>query len=189
VKQAGDSVKADHPGNFGRAPARRRRYNHRSFDGSDFGPGVGMRAVVQRVSRAAVVIDGETVGAVGRGLLVLLGVAPDDKPDNARWLAEKIAGLRIFADEAGKMNRDVAEVGGGVLVVSQFTLYGDCRKGRRPSFIGAAPPEIAVPLYEEFVNAMRALGLPVATGRFGAMMGVELVNDGPVTLILDTRDV
>jgi D-aminoacyl-tRNA deacylase len=148
-----------------------------------------MRAVLQRVSRAAVVIDGETVGAIERGLLVLLGVAPADTPDEAQWLAEKAAGLRIFRDEAGKMNLSVADIGGGVLVVSQFTLYGDCRKGRRPSFLDAAPPEVAVPLYEAFVNALRALGLPVATGRFGAMMQVELINDGPVTLILDTKEV
>jgi D-tyrosyl-tRNA(Tyr) deacylase len=148
-----------------------------------------MRAVLQRVSRAAVVIDGETVGAIERGLLVLLGVAPADTPAEANWLAEKIAGLRIFNDEAGKMNLSVADVGGAVLVVSQFTLHGDCRKGRRPSFLGAAPPEIAVPLYEAFINALRALGLPLATGRFGAMMQVELINDGPVTLILDTKDV
>ena len=148
-----------------------------------------MRAVLQRVSRATVVIDGETVGAIPRGLLVLLGVAEADTEKEARWLAEKVAGLRVFNDEAGKMNLGVAEVGGGVLVVSQFTLYGDCRKGRRPSFIAAAPPEVAVPLYEAFVNALRALGLPVATGRFGAMMQVELVNDGPVTLILDTKEV
>lgn len=148
-----------------------------------------MRAVLQRVRRAAVVIEGETVGVIERGLLVLLGVAPADTEKEARWLAEKVAGLRVFNDEAGKMNLGVAEVGGGVLVVSQFTLYGDCRKGRRPSFIGAAPPEIAVPLYEAFVNALRSLGLPVATGRFGAMMRVELINEGPVTLILDTKDV
>ena len=148
-----------------------------------------MRAVLQRVSRATVVIDGETVGAIPRGLLVLLGVAEADTEKEARWLAEKVAGLRVFNDEAGKMNLGVAEVGGGVLVVSQFTLYGDCRKGRRPSFIAAAPPEVAVPLYEAFVNALRALGLPVATGRFGAMMQVELVNDGPVTLILDMKEI
>jgi D-aminoacyl-tRNA deacylase len=148
-----------------------------------------MRAVLQRVSRAAVVIDGETVGAIERGLLVLLGVAPADTMAEAQWLAEKAAGLRIFRDEAGKMNLSVADIGGGVLVVSQFTLYGDCRKGRRPSFLDAAPPEVAVPLYEAFVNALRALGLPVATGRFGAMMQVELINDGPVTLILDTKEV
>jgi D-aminoacyl-tRNA deacylase len=146
-----------------------------------------MRAVVQRVRRAAVVIDGETVAAIARGLLILLGVAPDDSPDEARWLADKLAGLRIFKDEADKMNLSVADVGGSLLVVSQFTLYGDCRKGRRPSFLGAAAPEIAVPLYETFVKALRSLGLPVETGRFGAMMQVELVNDGPVTLILDTK--
>ena len=147
-----------------------------------------MRAVLQRVSRAAVVIDGETAGAIERGLLVLLGVAPTDTPADAQWLAEKIASLRIFNDEADKMNLSVADVGGAVLVVSQFTLYGDCRKGRRPSFIGAAPPEVAVPLYEVFINALRSLGLPTATGRFGAMMQVELINEGPVTLILDTTE-
>jgi D-tyrosyl-tRNA(Tyr) deacylase len=145
-----------------------------------------MRAVLQRVSRARVVVADETVGAVERGLLVLLGVAPADTAADATWLADKTVGLRIFADDEGKMNRSVAEVGGAVLVVSQFTLYGDCRKGRRPSFIEAAPPEHAVPLYEAFVAAVRAHGVPAATGRFGAMMQVELVNDGPVTLILDT---
>lgn len=147
-----------------------------------------MRAVVQRVRRAAVVIDGETVAAIQHGLLVLLGVTATDSAADGQWLAEKLSGLRIFNDEAGKMNRSVADVGGAVLVVSQFTLYGDCRKGRRPSFLGAAPPEIAVPLYEAFVQALRALGLPVETGHFGAMMQVELVNDGPVTLILDTKE-
>jgi D-tyrosyl-tRNA(Tyr) deacylase len=147
-----------------------------------------MRAVVQRVSRGAVVIDGETVGAIERGLLVLLGVATTDTLDESRWLADKVAGLRIFNDEAGKMNLSVADVGGAVLVVSQFTLHSDCRKGRRPSFLGAAAPELAVPLYEAFVNALRSLGLPVETGRFGAMMQVELINDGPVTLILDTKE-
>ncbi len=145
-----------------------------------------MRAVVQRVARARVVIDGEAVGEVGTGLLVLLGVTHDDTADAAAWLADKVVGLRIFNDDDGKMNRAVADVGGGVLVVSQFTLYGDCRKGRRPSFIGAARPEVAVPLYEAFVNAVRALGIPTATGRFGAMMQVELVNDGPVTLVIDS---
>jgi D-tyrosyl-tRNA(Tyr) deacylase len=145
-----------------------------------------MRAVVQRVSRAGVRVGGEEVGAVGTGLLVLLGVAPGDTEDGARWLADKVVGLRIFPDGEGKMNRDVAEAGGGVLVVSQFTLYGDCRKGRRPSFVGAAPPEVAEPLYEVFVAAVRANGVPAATGRFGAMMQVELVNDGPVTLIVET---
>jgi D-tyrosyl-tRNA(Tyr) deacylase len=145
-----------------------------------------MRAVVQRVREARVRIGGEVVGEVGRGLLVLLGVAPGDTADGARWLADKVVGLRIFADADDKMNLGVADVGGGVLVVSQFTLYGDCRKGRRPSFVGAAPPEVAVPLYEEFVRAVRAQGVPAETGRFGAMMAVELVNDGPVTLIVDS---
>ena len=146
-----------------------------------------MRAVVQRVRRAKVVIDGETAGEIGQGLLVLLGVTHADTKEQGHWLAEKIAGLRIFNDDDGKMNRDVAEIGGGILVVSQFTLYGDSKKGRRPSFVDAAPPEIAVPLYEGFVNAIKALGIPTATGRFGAMMQVELVNDGPVTLIVDSK--
>ena len=144
-----------------------------------------MRAVVQRVSRAGVTIDGEVVGAMGCGLLVLLGVAPTDTEAEARWLADKVVGLRIFPDADGKMNRDVVEAGGVVLAVSQFTLYGDCRKGRRPSFAGAAAPDLAEPLYEAFVAAIRTHGVPVATGRFGAMMQVELVNDGPVTLLLD----
>ncbi len=146
-----------------------------------------MRAVAQRVRRAQVVIAGEVAGAIGPGLLVLLGVAPQDTPAEAKWLAEKLVGLRIFGDAEGKMNRDLAEVGGAMLVVSQFTLYGDCRKGRRPSFIGAASPEIAIPLYEAFVNEVQALGIPIATGRFGADMQVELVNDGPVTLIVDSK--
>jgi D-aminoacyl-tRNA deacylase len=146
-----------------------------------------MRAVVQRVRRARVEIAGETAGAIDTGLLVLLGVTHADTEEQGRWLAEKIVGLRIFGDAEGKMNRDVAEVGGAVLVVSQFTLYGDCRKGRRPSFIDAAPPASAVPLYEAFINAIRALGVPVATGRFGADMQVELVNDGPVTLIVESK--
>ena len=145
-----------------------------------------MRAVIQRVTSARVVIGDEVAGAIDRGLLVLLGVAPTDTPDDATWLADKIVGLRIFNDAEGKMNLGVQEVGGAVLVVSQFTLYGDCRKGRRPSFIGAAGPDVAVPLYEAFVNAVRARGMLVQTGRFGAMMRVELVNDGPVTLIVDT---
>lgn len=145
-----------------------------------------MRAVIQRVTQARVVIGDEVAGAIEHGLLVLLGVAPTDTLAQATWLADKIVGLRLFNDAEEKMNRSVQEVGGAVLVVSQFTLYGDCRKGRRPSFIGAASPELAVPLYEAFVNAVRAHGLPVATGRFGAMMRVELVNDGPVTLIVDT---
>jgi D-tyrosyl-tRNA(Tyr) deacylase len=146
-----------------------------------------MRAVLQRVTEARVQIEREVVGEIGRGLLVLLGVTATDTPEQARWLADKVVGLRIFGDDAGKMNRDVTEVGGGVLVVSQFTLYGDCRKGRRPSFIEAAPPEIAIPLYEAFIAAVQAQGVPTATGRFGKMMQVELVNDGPVTLIVDTK--
>src|SRR5438067_1581357 len=146
-----------------------------------------MRVVIQRVSRARVTVGGEVVGEVGRGLLVLLGVTHGDTIEGARRLAEKTVGLRVFADDEGKMNRGVADVGGGVLVVSQFTLYGDAAKGRRPSFVAAAPPEVAVPLYEAFVDAVRALGVPVATGRFGAMMDVELVNQGPVTLIVDSK--
>jgi D-tyrosyl-tRNA(Tyr) deacylase len=145
-----------------------------------------MRAVVQRVARAGVTVGAETTGSIGRGLLVLLGVAPTDKAAEAQWLAEKIVSMRVFNDDDGKMNCGVAEVGGAVLVVSQFTLYGDCRKGRRPSFVGAAAPELAEPLYEAFVNAVRAQGVPTATGRFGAMMQVELVNDGPVTLLIET---
>jgi D-tyrosyl-tRNA(Tyr) deacylase len=144
-----------------------------------------MRAVVQRVTRASVAIDGTIVGRIDRGLLVLLGVTHADTPEAAAWLADKIVGLRIFNDADGKMNLDLAEVGGAVLVVSQFTLYGDCQKGRRPSFITAARPEIAIPLYEAFVNAIKALGVPVATGQFGADMQVELVNDGPVTLVME----
>ena len=144
-----------------------------------------MRAVLQRVRRARVLVEGDAVGAIEGGLLVLLGVAPTDSADQVRWMADKVVGLRIFADEDGKMNRDVREAGGAVLVVSQFTLLGDCKKGRRPSFLGAAGPEVAVPLYEAFVAAVRAHGVRVETGRFGADMQVELVNDGPVTLILD----
>src|SRR5437868_4347717 len=146
-----------------------------------------MRVVVQRVRRARVTVGDEVVGEIGPGLLVLLGVTHSDTIDNARWLAEKTVGLRIFADDEGKMNRSVADVGEGVLVVSQFTLYGDCSKGKRPSFITAAPPEIAIPLYEGFVDAVRALGVAAATGRFGAMMDVELINAGPVTLILESK--
>lgn len=146
-----------------------------------------MRAVVQRVSQARVRIDGAVVGEIGRGLLVLLGVTGSDTPEQARWLAEKIVGLRIFADAEEKMNLSVADVQGGALIVSQFTLYGDCSKGRRPSFIDAAPPETAIPLYEKFIEAVKAQGVPVASGRFGAMMQVELINDGPVTLIIDSK--
>jgi D-tyrosyl-tRNA(Tyr) deacylase len=146
-----------------------------------------MRAVVQRVSGAQVTVDGETVGAIGRGLLVLAGVAVDDDGADADALAQKVGGLRIFADAQGAMNLDVAEAGGNVLLVSQFTLLGDARKGRRPSFIAAARGEAAERLYERVASALRAAGLPVATGRFGAMMEVALVNDGPVTILLDTK--
>ena len=146
-----------------------------------------MRAIVQRVSRANVVIAGDTVGDIGSGLVVLLGIAHSDTPAQAQWLAEKIAGLRIFKDADGKMNRDLVDVGGAMLIVSQFTLYGDCRKGKRPSFIDAAPPSIAIPLYEAFINSVKALGIRAAEGRFGADMKVELVNDGPVTLIVDSK--
>jgi len=146
-----------------------------------------MRAVLQRVSHARVVVDQEVVGQIGRGLLVLLGVTHSDTALQARWLADKIVGLRIFNDAEGKMNLGLADVGGEVLVVSQFTLHGDCRKGRRPSFIDAAPPEIAIPLYEAFIEAVKIQGIRTATGRFGAMMQVELVNDGPVTLIVDSK--
>jgi D-tyrosyl-tRNA(Tyr) deacylase len=146
-----------------------------------------MRAVVQRVTQARVLIDQEVAGQIDRGLLVLLGVTQTDTVEQARWLADKVVGLRIFNDAEGKMNLGLADVGGAMLIVSQFTLYGDCRKGRRPSFVDAAPPEIAIPLYEAFIEAVKALGIPTATGRFGAMMQVELVNDGPVTLIVDSK--
>jgi D-tyrosyl-tRNA(Tyr) deacylase len=146
-----------------------------------------MRAVVQRVSRAEVRVDGIVVGAVERGFLVLLGVARADVEADAAALADKVAALRVFEDDAGKMNLALAEVGGAVLVVSQFTLLGDVRKGNRPSFVEAAPPEQGQALYQEFCELLRAKGLPVATGTFRAMMDVELVNDGPVTILLDSR--
>lgn len=147
-----------------------------------------MRCVLQRVSRASVTVDGQTVGAIGRGFLLLVGVTHTDGPADADWLARKVAGLRIFEDAAGKMNLGLADVGGAVLVVSQFTLYGDARKGRRPDFLQAARPEQAEPLLEYFVVRLRSEGLRVETGQFRAMMAVELVNDGPVTLWLDTAD-
>ena len=144
-----------------------------------------MRAVVQRVSSARVEVDGEVTGAIGRGLLVLLGVGQGDTNRQAAWLAEKIGGLRIFEDDAGKMNLSVQDIGGSVLVVSQFTLYADCRKGRRPSFTEAAPPDVADRLYQVFVSHLRALGVPLETGVFQAHMDVHLVNEGPVTILLD----
>ena len=146
-----------------------------------------MRAVLQRAAEARVVVGEETVAEIGRGLVVLLGVGEGDTESDAHWLADKIAGLRIFDDVEGKLNLSVAEVGGSVLVVSQFTLYGDCRKGRRPSFTGAARPEEADRLYQVFVARLREQGLPVATGIFRERMQVALVNDGPVTLLLDTN--
>ena len=146
-----------------------------------------MRAVVQRVSSASVEVDGSTVGAIGTGFLALIGVARDDTDDDARLIAGKIAGLRIFNDEAGDMNRALSDAGGSVLAVSQFTLYGDARKGRRPSFIEAAPSETASPLFERVVELLRREGLAVATGVFGATMRVALTNEGPVTILLDSR--
>jgi D-tyrosyl-tRNA(Tyr) deacylase len=146
-----------------------------------------VRAVVQRVSRARVLVDGQVSGEIGRGLAVLLGVGREDGEADARSLADKVALLRIFEDGAGKMNLAAAEVGAGVLVVSQFTLLGDARKGNRPSFTDAAPPEAANALYERFCALLRERGLPVATGVFRASMAVELVNDGPVTILLDSK--
>jgi len=146
-----------------------------------------VRAVVQRVARASVRVDGRRVGEIGRGLLVLVGVGRDDGPSDADYVAGKVAALRIFDDGQGKLNRAVGEAGGAVLLVSQFTLYGDCRKGRRPSFDAAAPPEAARGLYEDVARRLRAHGLRVETGEFQALMQVELVNDGPVTVLLDSR--
>lgn len=147
-----------------------------------------MRALVQRVSRASVTIDGRVHGAIDKGFLVLLGITEGDTEADARYLADKCVGLRVFTDENDKMNRSLADVGGGLLVVSQFTLYGDCSHGRRPSFIAAARPDTATPLYECFVARCRESGLPVETGEFGAHMEVELLNDGPVTLWMDTAE-
>jgi len=145
-----------------------------------------MRAVLQRVREARVEVDGRITGAIGAGLMVLIGVGKNDDETAAQWLVDKIAGLRVFEDSAGKMNCSVGETGGGFLVVSQFTLYGDTRKGRRPSFVSAAPPELARRLYESFVEKLKQTGLPVETGVFQADMQVHLVNDGPVTLIVDS---
>ena len=146
-----------------------------------------MRAVLQRVTRAAVRVEGKTVGEIGPGLVVLLGIARDDTQQDARYLVEKTATLRVFDDDEGRMNRSVVDAGGALLVVSQFTLYGDVRRGRRPSWIDAAPPDLAEPLYEFFVAEARRSVARVATGSFRRMMEVELVGDGPVTILLDSR--
>ena len=148
-----------------------------------------MRVVLQRVSRAAVRVNGRVTGSIGVGFLVLAGFAPSDVEDTLAWMADKLLGLRVFGDAEGKMNLALADVGGAVLVVSQFTLYSDASKGRRPSFIDAAPPEVAIPLYERFIALLKERGAAsstrVETGEFGAMMEVELMNDGPVTLVLE----
>ncbi|HEY3368041.1 MAG TPA: D-aminoacyl-tRNA deacylase [Symbiobacteriaceae bacterium] len=146
-----------------------------------------MRAVVQRVERGCVRVAGEVVGQISRGYVVLLGVAKEDDAAAADYLAEKVAGLRVFEDEEGKMNRSLLEVGGAVLAISQFTLYGDVRRGRRPGFDRAGRPEQAEPLYERFVARLRELGVPVETGKFQTHMSVELVNDGPVTILVDSE--
>jgi D-tyrosyl-tRNA(Tyr) deacylase len=145
-----------------------------------------VRAVVSRVAWARVVADGELTGEIGPGLLVLVGVTHGDSQADADWLAGKVAGLRVFDDDQGRMNRSLADVGGGALVVSQFTLYGDASKGRRPSYVAAARPEVAAPLVEAMAKALAGAGVPVATGRFGAMMLVESAGDGPVTILLDS---
>jgi D-tyrosyl-tRNA(Tyr) deacylase len=147
-----------------------------------------MRAVIQRVSKASVTVDSAVVGRIGRGLVILLGVKSSDTQEDLNWLAEKCVHLRIFENEAGKFHHSLLEIGGEALVVSQFTLYGDARRGRRPGFTDAAPPGIAEPLYERFVHTLQSKGVHVETGRFAAMMDVEIHNDGPVTLILDTED-
>lgn len=144
-----------------------------------------MKVVLQRVSAASVTIEGEVVGAIGRGFCLLAGFCHADTDGQVDWMAEKVSGLRLFSDADGKMNLGLRDVGGALLVVSQFTLYGDTEKGRRPSFIEAARPDVAIPLYERFLNALRAQGFEVAAGRFGADMQVEILNDGPVTLILE----
>jgi D-tyrosyl-tRNA(Tyr) deacylase len=146
-----------------------------------------MRAVITRVKSAAVTINGETAGSIEKGLLVLLGVKTGDKENDALKLADKVTGLRVFEDESGKMNRSLQDAGGAILVISQFTLYGNCKKGRRPEFLSAARPETAIPMYELFISECRRLGFKVETGKFGAEMQVFSQNDGPVTLILDTE--
>ena len=145
-----------------------------------------MKALIQRVNHARVRVDGQTIGQCQRGFLILLGVGPNDQESDARWLAQKIAGLRVFPDEEDRMNLSLMDIQGDALVVSQFTLYGDCRKGRRPSFVGSAPPLLAERLYDRFVQLLSDLDVPTQTGQFGADMQVELVNDGPVTLMIES---
>ena len=146
-----------------------------------------MRAVVQRVSEASVTVEGRVTGQIGPGLCVLVGVGPQDAEDDARWLSDKVVDLRIFEDDAGKMNRSLADTGGGLLAISQFTLFGDARQGRRPAFTAAAPPEIAQPLYDRFCALCRERGIQVQEGVFRATMQVRIVNEGPVTLLLDSK--
>lgn len=147
-----------------------------------------MRVVIQRVSQASVTVDQEVVGAIQQGLLLLVGITEDDGEEEIQMLAEKVVHLRIFEDEAGKMNRSLLDIGGSILSVSQFTLYGDCRKGRRPNFMAAAKPDLAKQLYERYNEQLQSYGVEVQTGIFGAMMGVSLHNDGPVTILLDSKD-
>lgn len=144
-----------------------------------------MRVVLQRVARASVAIDGRLRGQIGRGLVLLVGFTEGDAEETLRWMAEKVTALRVFPDDEGRMNRSVLEIAGGILVISQFTLYGDASRGRRPSYVQAAKPEVAEPLYERFLEVLRPLISPVETGEFGAMMDVSLVNEGPVTLVLE----
>lgn len=147
-----------------------------------------MKVVVQRSKAASVTVEGNQIGSIAHGLVLLVGITHEDNERDLKWMADKLAGLRIFEDEAGKMNHDVMEAGGAILSVSQFTLYGDCRKGRRPNFMAAARPDQAEQLYNQFNELLRAKGLVVETGQFGAMMDVQLVNDGPVTLIIDSKE-
>lgn len=147
-----------------------------------------MKTVIQRVSSASVTIEGQVKGEIGAGFLVLLGITHEDTEKDVKWMVDKISGLRVFEDEEGKMNRSLEDVQGELLVVSQFTLYGDARKGRRPSFVNAARPETAIPLYEKFITMSREKGIKVETGEFGADMKVSLLNDGPVTLIIDSPE-